>query len=77
MKIFWRVEATVIMVAQLWYNYGTLSLQNLTYLSLQVILYVSFLFYCLAESLEVNRALTHLNHSILLPLKSTLLATLS
>jgi hypothetical protein len=34
------VEVTVIMVAQQWYNYGILNLQNLTYLSLQVILYV-------------------------------------
>lgn len=35
------------------------------------------LFFFYVRLLEVNRALTYLGHSILLPLKSTLLATLS
>ena len=41
-RIFWHVEVTVIMAALLWYNYGISSLQNPTYLSLPVILYVVF-----------------------------------
>ena len=77
-RIIWHVEAIVTMVAQLWYNYGILILQSLIYLSLQVTLYVPSPFVSMyVWLLEVNGGLTYLCHSTLLPLKSTLLATLS
>ena len=77
-RIIWHVEVIVTMEAQLWCNYGILILQSLTYLSLQVIPYVPSPFVSMfyVRLLEVNGSLS-ICHSILLPLKSTLLAILS
>lgn len=61
------------------YNYGILIRQYVSYLSFSASDSVCTFSFCFYECmlLEVNGGLTYLCHSTLLPLKSTLLATLS